>query len=130
MPATKICDRCDQMERKYDYANRMDLEELLTALRSELHEQRHRFNWSQTELAKRAGLSRSTVSAFEAGDAISLLNFLKITQTLEVAGAWGPWIYAVANPLRKRNSFRRALPNKSTRRKPRPRATPALPYIP
>ncbi len=95
----KICDTCDQTQRYVDYAGRITEDQLFYFLRSEVIEQRCRLQWSQNELAKWAKVSRSTVGGFERGDTITLRNFLKISQTLQMHAAWGSFLYnAKFNP--------------------------------
>lgn len=95
----KTCDTCEQNQRYADYAGRMTEDELFYLLRSEVIEQRCRLQWSQNELAKWAKVSRSTVGGFERGDTITLRNFFKISQTLQMHAAWGSFLYnAKFNP--------------------------------
>jgi transcriptional regulator with XRE-family HTH domain len=95
----KICDTCDQIQRITNLVSSKDASELYDRLRLEIIDQRCRLRWSQNKLAQMSKVSRSTLGSYERGEVISLLNFLKITQTLYLYSAWGSFIYNAAfNP--------------------------------
>ncbi len=97
MTTRKRCEACEEVEL-YGMRNRNHgFNVVLKIIRRSVVEQRCRFQWSQNELAKRAKLSRSTVGAFERGDTISFLNFIKITRALKMEDAWGAFQYYAEN---------------------------------
>lgn len=89
----KFCDTCDQIQRITNQISSDDASDLYLRLRFEVIDQRCRLRWSQNKLAQMSKVSRSTLGSYERGEVISLLNFLKITQTLHMHSAWGGFIY-------------------------------------
>ena len=113
----KICDPCDQTQRLTNYVSSLDASDLYHRLRLEVIDQRCRLQWSQNDLAKWAKVSRSTVGSFERGDTITLRNFLKISQTLQMHTAWGSFLYnAKFNPaLRQMSHSSKIMQTRPTR---------------
>jgi DNA-binding XRE family transcriptional regulator len=103
MATKKRCEACEEVEL-YGLRNRNHgFNVLLRIIRRSVVEQRCRFQWSQNELAKRTNLSRSTIGAFERGDTISFLNFVKITSALKMEDAWGAFQFYAENNEETKN---------------------------
>ena len=81
-------------------------------------------NWSQSEFAKRTGVSRATIANLEGGYAnLSLLNLVKILSVLGFLPnlvnlvpseeACSTWDTSIAEPVRRQRASSRRKPSKS-----------------
>lgn len=78
--------------RNISYIGRLGDEAILAEIGNFITQKRIQLQISQTELAERAALSRSTVSLVERGKNVSLNNLLKILRILDALYVLQPFV--------------------------------------